>query len=415
MKCEKCGFENLEEAVFCIKCGSRLDGYIPCPKCGEYIPNDSIKCPHCGKAIPHKSEAKIQKNEELSATKQKISRVFNRVSFFVSLAILAMVMSLSCVDFGFSLSAFESNLNAVLTSSSVSTVEYIWMGFRYSFALIDFVVVCVFGIIGLIKMIGLRRKGDISGAYKYLAVLLASKTFSLTMLYALSSSNKFANFDVFVVLLRLPIALLFVHLFICVGFDCFLNFKRGAISIFIARIILGLGMFVPVFMINAFAQSNIGFLYSSGRYLEVGILARFFRMCEAIGTNYSNGTFVSAYVFNCLSFTLAVLIVSLSFSLAVYTFACYFRGMNKFRKFRIGFYMLVITLSILSTSYLVSTIVEVSLYEEFLLTQKVHFPDGPLSVFFMSALLVGVAITTFTIYNRASRRLALEERTVITK
>ena len=413
MKCEKCGFENLEEAVFCIKCGSRLDGHIPCPKCGEYIPNDSIKCPHCGKAIPHKSEAKIQKNEELSATKQKISRVFNRVSFFVSLTILAIVMAISCLDLGLTVSDFESDLNAALLYPR-ATVEYIWMGFRYAFALIDFVVVFVFGIIGLKKMISLRR-GDISGAYKYFAVLLASKTFSLTMLYALTSSSKFYHFELFTILLSAPIALLFIHLLICVGFDCFLNFKRGAVSIFIARIILGLGMFVPVLMINAFAKSNIGFLYPWGDYLEVGILARFLRMCEAIGTNYSNGTFVSAYVFNCLSFTLAVLIVSLSFSLTVYTFACYFRGMNKFRKFRIGFYMLVITLSILSTSYLISTIVEVSLYEEFLGTQKVHFPDGPLSVFLMSALLVGVAITTFTIYNRASRRLALEERTVITK
>lgn len=414
MKCEKCGFDNLEEAVFCIKCGSRLDGYIPCPKCGEYIPNDSINCPHCGKAIPHKSEAKIQKNEELSATKQKVSRVFNRVSFFVSLALITLIMMISCLDLGLTASKFQNDLNFA-SSSSVSTVDYIWIGFRYSFALIDFVIVFVFGIIAIRKMIVLKRTIDISGSYKYLAVLLASKIFSLTMLYALTSSNKFDDFNVFTTLLIVPVALLIIHLFICVGFDCFLNFRRGAVSIFIARIILGVGIFIPFSMINAFSNSNIGFLYGDGQYLEVGILARFLRMCEAIGTNYTSSTFVSAYVFNCLSITFAVLIVSLSFSLAVYSFSCYFRGMNKFRKFRIVFYLLVIALSILSTSYLISSIVEVALYEKFLGSYKVRFPEGPISIFLMSALLVGVAISVFNIYNRASRRAALEERTAVTK
>lgn len=414
MKCEKCGFDNLEEAVFCIKCGSRLDGYIPCPKCGEYIPNDSIKCPHCGKAIPHKSETKIQKNEELSATKQKISRVFNRVSFFVSLALITLIMIISCLDLGLTASKFQNDLD-LFSSSSVSAVDYIWIGFRYSFALLDFVIVFVFGIIAIRKMIVLKRTIDISGSYKYLAVLLASKTFSLTMLYALTSSNKFEDFNVFCTLLIVPVVLLVIHLFICVGFDCFLNFRRGAVSIFIARIILGLGIFIPFSMINAFSNSNIGFLYSNGEYLEVGILARFLRMCEAIGTNYTSSTFVSAYVFNCLSITFAVLIVSLSFSLAVYSFSCYFRGMNKFRKFRIVFYLLVIALSILSTSYLISSIVEVALYEKFLGSYRVHFPEGPISIFLMSALLVGVAISVFNIYNRASRRAALEERTAVTK
>lgn len=414
MKCEKCGFDNLEEAVFCIKCGSRLDGYIPCPKCGEYIPNDSIKCPHCGKAIPHKSEAKIQKNEELSATKRKISRVFNRVSFFVSLALITLIMMISCLDLGLTASKFQNDLTFA-SSSSVSTVDYIWIGFRYSFALIDFVIVFVFGIIAIRKMIVLKRTIDISGSYKYLAVLLASKTFSLTMLYALTSSNKFGDFYLFSTLLIVPVALLIIHLFICVGFDCFLNFRRGAVSIFIARIILGVGIFIPFSMIYAFSNSNIGFLYTNGEYLEVGILARFLRLCEAIGTNYTSSTFVSAYVFNCLSITFAVLIVSLSFSLAVYSFSCYFRGMNKFRKFRIVFYLLVIALSILSTSYLISSIVEVALYEKFLGSYRVHFPEGPISIFLMSALLVGVAISVFNIYNRASRRAALEERTAVTK
>jgi len=46
MKCPKCQFENPEEAVFCVKCGSKLD--IICPQCGSSNSQEFNFCMKCG-------------------------------------------------------------------------------------------------------------------------------------------------------------------------------------------------------------------------------------------------------------------------------------------------------------------------------------------------------------------------------
>lgn len=48
MKCYNCGEENLENAVFCKKCGRRLDGMAVCPSCGSLTPQDGEFCIVCG-------------------------------------------------------------------------------------------------------------------------------------------------------------------------------------------------------------------------------------------------------------------------------------------------------------------------------------------------------------------------------
>lgn len=45
MKCPKCQFDNISDAIFCQKCGTRLD--IICPKCG-YRQSYSEECAKCG-------------------------------------------------------------------------------------------------------------------------------------------------------------------------------------------------------------------------------------------------------------------------------------------------------------------------------------------------------------------------------
>ncbi len=49
MVCKFCGAENpLDDAVFCGKCGKRLDGSITCAGCGKSIPSENAFCPYCG-------------------------------------------------------------------------------------------------------------------------------------------------------------------------------------------------------------------------------------------------------------------------------------------------------------------------------------------------------------------------------
>lgn len=49
MKCLYCNTANPDDAVYCKKCGCRLDGLKTCPSCGKNIDPDSVYCPYCCK------------------------------------------------------------------------------------------------------------------------------------------------------------------------------------------------------------------------------------------------------------------------------------------------------------------------------------------------------------------------------
>ncbi len=48
MNCFSCGTENPADAVFCKKCGRRLDGMTLCTACGKLTPSDGEFCIYCG-------------------------------------------------------------------------------------------------------------------------------------------------------------------------------------------------------------------------------------------------------------------------------------------------------------------------------------------------------------------------------
>ena len=59
MDCINCGAPNPEDAIFCKKCGKRLDGMAVCPACGKLTPADGDFCINCGadKSAPPASVA----------------------------------------------------------------------------------------------------------------------------------------------------------------------------------------------------------------------------------------------------------------------------------------------------------------------------------------------------------------------
>lgn len=395
MKCPKCGFENLKIASFCIKCGARIDGKIPCPKCGEYISNDSIKCPHCGKAIPHKKESDIAKNQEISPRREKIARIFNRVSSYITLfSFVALILWTILVDYLFYWRFFQIGF------SSYFSYPTSIMGF--AFHLINDAIVYTFSIIGLVKgRRAFKNPSLIIETYKYLVIVLFSWITTTALSYAVSQyieGSSPYSISTFI------FTLIITHLIICLGFDCFLHFKRGQISVFIARIILAIGMVLPLIIINSFALQNY--------YGNEGFILHFVRMFTSLlDGNYSTG-FVSAFIFASASFVLAIFIISLTFSFVIYFASAYFKGMARFKKFRIAFYLQVISISIFSVAYLISSGVELFLYNAVMSTSLVLSPT-PVIIFICSVLLVGVAIATFNIYNRYDRRVRLEEKTTV--
>ena len=51
MNCPSCGTENIEDAVYCMRCGRRLDGTAECPNCKKRIPAEAEFCIYCGKRV----------------------------------------------------------------------------------------------------------------------------------------------------------------------------------------------------------------------------------------------------------------------------------------------------------------------------------------------------------------------------
>ncbi len=51
MYCKFCGYENEEDAVFCIHCGKKLNGKLICPSCGIENEEDARFCKECGEEL----------------------------------------------------------------------------------------------------------------------------------------------------------------------------------------------------------------------------------------------------------------------------------------------------------------------------------------------------------------------------
>jgi len=62
MKCPVCGTQNIDGAVFCKQCGSKLRK-SECPRCKAAVEPDAHFCPMCGIRL-------LQRDEEVGRTCQ---------------------------------------------------------------------------------------------------------------------------------------------------------------------------------------------------------------------------------------------------------------------------------------------------------------------------------------------------------
>lgn len=58
MECKNCGTPCPDEAVYCGKCGNRLDGKKPCSACGKLVDGQSTYCIYCGNRLDGKNVCK---------------------------------------------------------------------------------------------------------------------------------------------------------------------------------------------------------------------------------------------------------------------------------------------------------------------------------------------------------------------
>lgn len=406
MKCPKCGFENLDDAVYCIKCGNRIDGNVPCPKCGEYIPGDSSFCPKCGKTIPHKKTSDEIEDNKFEGRRKSISRIFNRVSFYVTLFLFIFFIGSLAQEYfatpdGFGLNDLFNYIKALTENPDSFNLTLLIT--RIVLIGIDIIVVIPFSVFGILKLIkAYKNREPLNNAYKHLTVVLASRLLTFVLLkntYSFAGSLDLSSF------LSSLISFTIFHFIVCFSFDTFLSFRRGRVSIFIARIILSFGFLLALFMIIAFDN-----MYLQSGDIKYGFIFNFISNNFNLIENASNGLFISSYIFSLLSLICMLIIITTSYFLVTFFTSSYFGGMPKFKRFRIIFYMSTITLAVLSTAFLVASLVEANLYSKYA-EVTYNVTALPILEFVLSILLVGVSVATFNIYHKANSRLLLEEKT----
>ncbi|MBI2935484.1 MAG: RDD family protein [Chloroflexi bacterium] len=66
VRCHNCAFENVEQAIFCNRCGSELQ--LRCPTCGDANQLGSAFCKQCGRKLLEAPQASPGPSEALPAT-----------------------------------------------------------------------------------------------------------------------------------------------------------------------------------------------------------------------------------------------------------------------------------------------------------------------------------------------------------
>ena len=65
INCDKCEAELPDEAMFCLKCGNKLQKKIICPKCDKELPSESVFCFMCGENLQtNTTEDSLQENSK---------------------------------------------------------------------------------------------------------------------------------------------------------------------------------------------------------------------------------------------------------------------------------------------------------------------------------------------------------------
>lgn len=410
IKCPKCEFENLENATFCIKCGSRLDGKIVCPKCGEYIPSEASYCPHCGKEIPHESISKVKKQTVSSSKKAGIAKIFNKISAFVCIGFFATALLVLFLNYFKSDSSFRPDLLIYFADqydgfSYQSDINKILIIIRTVIVAINLSVVILFSTIGIVKTVKcLKHKTNLTDSYKYVVVVLTSHILTTSLLIA---SSGFIDAPELSSVYQTFILNSFIHLFVCLAFDCFMNFKKGQVSIFIARILLSSAFFLLIISISVFGRS-----YLSNNGVQHGLIYHLVETFYQLNSGPVDTTTITLLL-SVMGITIfSFVYLMCAYSTITYLSSAFFGGMTKLKRFRLIYYMSTITLSILATALLISSIIEIVLYSNYVGDATTIKANGiAIVVFLVSALIIGITIATFTIYNRFNRRVLLKEKT----
>lgn len=72
MECKKCGATIPDDGIFCLNCGSRVDGKKACPKCEKLIPEKSLFCTYCGQRLLEEEHDKKEPENQVETEEKEV-------------------------------------------------------------------------------------------------------------------------------------------------------------------------------------------------------------------------------------------------------------------------------------------------------------------------------------------------------
>lgn len=423
MKCPKCDFENVEQATYCINCGSRLDGKVRCPKCGEFIEPNTNNCPHCGFSIPHNSSS-----NGFNSKRQSIKSVFTKVFAIISIVLFALAI-IECLGFYLHFSSNEpldlwrgsaayylvlkwidvfKVIGELSPSQMVST--FFAIGFQALAVLVNIIVVITASIFGLVRSINNLRTKTYS-SHRFLAIVLLSNLICLIIIQMFETSYSFEssylNFSISESKNTL-LSLIAVSLCIMLISEAFYEFDKNRKSLLVNRILFSFIFISGIVLITNIRDNFVTINFSSEITYTYGIgsvLSDYIYKIAESGVSDN----IAMLLLTSFQFVLLLTIVFLVAVSIIFMIQHYFH--NTFRRHSCYIPLYAIAISILVIAIL-SLIVQVSIN---VMLFRLYNTDVQMnySLYVLAALFVGFPFATMNLTRKIKQNETLAKQTTV--
>lgn len=397
-KCLKCGFENADEAKYCINCGARTDGKINCPKCNEVIDPSVNHCPNCGVLIPHKRNMK--KDNSFKEKITPVSKVFNKVF---------LIMSIVLFSLGF-FAVFGQYLNNGLDGYAYSFIVTNWINFannlpsmdvfntteevtKLSFGsivvLFNIAATFTFGIMGINKAAKALKERGKCFIYRELAIVYISNLLTASLLsssFGYYASNMIDSYN----------GLLGFVFTAMVVFHIIETFDKNNISLLFEKICFALTFLFATTMISSLSSTVI---YVQGVFFQPIELFNYFLAINF----FANDLQIASFILSVGLVLIALLEYLVLCTLAIYFASGFFGEDERKMKYKIPCYVLSFSVSLLATIVLIISIVLRVVLSNAEPGWYIEFRQMAIVNYVVAMLLFGAAIASLTITRKYRR------------
>lgn len=415
-KCPECGFSNLDEAVYCLYCGHRLDGLLKCPRCFTMVDPRLGRCPKCGARIvgertPKEPEAWERQRKEAEPSYQVGFTVYGLICLIASLFLVwgsylwDGQLPLNPNSFGradyFLFGQWKEALSLYKSGNVCALVTAV---FSFLLAFGALAGTCTFSIMGIVRSVReLRKKRDCrfrtSGHLAIVFMIIISTSTLLRMLY---EGDTGAPPDVRPGWTCWAALVLFAPLFLFYAAHVIVvSYRRSEKPLLASRIVGSLGLYLlPLFIL---LSGRFVYLIEGGRYGGMSALALFVERYEFLA---GPKDLIGALVIQGMTLAFDLAVVLIASSLFVYLVVGFYGERGRTLYFKLSLNVIGAVLFVTAFLRLVLQLVIIIILpglSGFEGTPVMMGSSAPLGAFL--ALLVSIsALVSFLLAERFARR-----------